>query len=63
LRDGWGSFRVGDDVIEFGPGVHHGPPERMWDGQLGWTGGRILAVGQRVYLTGVTPFRHRLTIR
>jgi hypothetical protein len=63
LLDGWGSFRVGDDVIEFGPGVYEGPPERMWDGHIAWTSGRIVAVGQRVYLTGVTPFRHRLTIR
>jgi hypothetical protein len=63
LGEGWGSFRVGDDVIEFGPGVNEGPPERMWDGHIAWTGGRIVAVGQRVYLTGVTPFRHRLTFR
>lgn len=63
LRDGWGQFRVGDDVIEFGPGVFNAAPDRMWDGHIGWTGGKVLAVGQRVYLTGVTPFRHQLTVR
>lgn len=63
LREGWGQFSVGDDVIEFGPGIYHAEPDRMWNGNVSWVGGRIAVVGQRVYLTGVTPFRHQLTIR
>ncbi len=63
LREGWGTYRVGDDTIVFGPGIFQSPPDRMWDGHIAWTGGRMTAEGQRVYLTGVTPFRHRLIVR
>jgi hypothetical protein len=63
LREGWGTYRVGNDSIVFGPGAFVAAPDRMWDGHLAWTGGRIVAEGRRVYLTGVTPFRHRLNVR
>ena len=55
LRSGVGRFRLGDDVISFGPGS----TEHTWTqlrGALGkWD-------GQSVYLTGFTPFRFTLTL-
>ena len=55
LRSGIGRFRLGDDVISFGPGS----TEHTWTqlrGALGkWD-------GQSVYLTGFTPFRFTLTL-
>jgi hypothetical protein len=63
LRGGFGRYTVGDDTIEFGPGSHAGPPGPMENEAVLWVGGQMRAEGQRVYLTGTTPFRHTLTIR
>ena len=63
LREGWGRFSVGDDWIEFGPGHFTRPPGRMEGEAYTWMNGSLRAEGQRVYLTGVTPFRHELVFR
>ena len=63
LREGWGRFSVGDDRIEFGPGHFTRPPGRMEGEAYTWMNGSLRAEGQRVYLTGVTPFRHELVFR
>lgn len=55
LRSGQGRYRVGDDVIEFGPGfVDHTYTQIR--GALPRYG------GPTVYLTGFTPFRQTLTL-
>lgn len=60
LKDGFGSYAVGDDRIRFGPGTYARPPGRMEGESLTWVRGSMRAEGDRVYLTGVTPFRHVL---
>lgn len=63
LREGWGKFTAGNDVIEFGPGKFGPAPGRMEGENYTWTGGTLRAEGSRVYLTGVTPLRHTLNFR
>lgn len=63
LKEAAGKYRVGDDVIEFGPGQ----AEHEFLNLAGHTytahGGTLRAGGQCVYITGFTPFRKVLTIR
>lgn len=63
LKEGAGRFTAGSDVIEFGPGSFTQPPGRMEGEDYTWVNGSLRAEGQRVYLTGVTPFRHVLRLR
>jgi hypothetical protein len=63
LKDGIGRFTMGADTIEFGPGSFTQPPGRMEGENYTWVNGSLRAEGQRVYLTGVTPFRHVLRLR
>jgi hypothetical protein len=63
LREGFGRFSVGEDSIEFGPGCYTQAPRSMESDSYGWINGSLRAEGQRVYLTGVTPFRHELVVR
>jgi hypothetical protein len=63
LKSGPGRYTVGSDVIEFGPGSF-GPSRFNLAGETyTWRNGQLRTDGPRVYLTGVTPFRHFLTIR
>ncbi len=64
LPEGFVRYTVGADTIEVGPG--RGAPARI--GNLAgeayaWRGGHLRLEGQKVYLTGVTPFRHTLVVR
>jgi hypothetical protein len=63
LPEGDGRYRVGDDVIEFGPGQS----EHEWFDLSGSSytahGARLAAKGDRVYITGFTPFRKTVTVR
>jgi hypothetical protein len=63
LREGMGSFTAGTDTIEFGPGRMARLPGRMEGEAYSWMNGNLRLDGYRVYLTGVTPFHHTLTIR
>jgi hypothetical protein len=63
LREGWGKFTAGEDRIEFGPGILARSPGRMEGEAYSWVNGSQRAEGKRVYLTGVTPFRHTLMFR
>lgn len=63
LVSGTGSYTVGDDLIEFGPGngaarVAMDPGERYT-----YLGGSLTPEGLRVYLTGRTPGRQILRLR
>lgn len=63
LKGGTGRYTVGADTIEFGPGAY-GPSRINLSGEeYSWRNGQLRAEGQRVYLSGVTPFRHTLVIR
>ncbi len=63
LARGTGKFTAGADTIEFGPGTSAGAPGRMEGEDYTWINGHLRTQGQRVYLTGATPFRYTLTIR
>lgn len=63
LREGMGRFRAAGDTIEFGPGSFVQPPGRMEGEDYTWVNGSLRAEGRRVYLTGVTPFQHRLILK
>ncbi|WP_205856066.1 hypothetical protein [Phytoactinopolyspora endophytica] len=64
LLDGHGSYRVGDDVIEFGPGSDTGYVDMASGEQYSVHNGGLPPLSdQRVYITGVTPFEHRLQLR
>ncbi|HZX07417.1 hypothetical protein [Kribbella sp.] len=63
LVSGTGSYTVGDDRIEFGPG--NGPARVAMDPgeQYTYLGGNLTPDGLRVYLTGRTPGAQVLRIR
>lgn len=62
LKEGSGSYRVGNDVIEFGPGkMEHGRPPQANE-QYAVHNGDIVAEGYRVLITFNSPFRHTLRI-
>ena len=63
LESGIGRFTCGADTIEFGPGLLARPPGRMEGEAYTWVNGSLRSDTSRVYLTGVTPLRHRLTIK
>jgi hypothetical protein len=63
LKQGMGTYTVGNDTIDFGPGQLARPPGRMEGETYGWINGSLRAEGDRVYLTGITPFRYTLTIK
>jgi hypothetical protein len=63
LKEGMGTYRVGDDAIEFGPGQ----ADHQSIGLSGHTyqahGTALRVAGNCVYVTGYTPFRKVITIR
>ncbi len=66
LVEGEGSYTVGSDTITFGPGTGSGirQPIAMDPGEkYTYLGGNLTPAGQRVYLTGLVPFRYTLRLR
>ncbi len=66
LVEGLGTYTVGEDRIEFGPGNGAGPlqPVCMDAGErFTHLGGSLLPDGVRVYITGRTPIRYTLKLR
>jgi hypothetical protein len=62
LRQGTGQFRVGSDVITFGPGQADHEMIRMEGASIDATQREAPPDRYRVYITGFTPFRKTLTI-
>ena len=63
LKHGNGAYQVGDDMIEFGPG-RFGPSRISMAGEeYSWRNGQLRSEAVRVYVTGVTPFKHTLRVR
>ncbi len=62
LRQGTGRFRVGDDVITFGPGQADHEIIRMEGASYETPQGPLQPDRHRVYITGFTPFRKTLTV-
>lgn len=63
LQDGYGTYQLENDTISFGPGKADHFHIKGMDGELYSTHfGSIKGKGRHVYLTGYTPFRHKITI-
>jgi hypothetical protein len=63
LKEGVGRYRVGNDVIEFGPGQADHQSFNLSGHSYAAHGATLRAMGTCVYITGFTPFRRTLTIR
>ncbi len=63
LKQGFGKYRVGDDVIEFGPGQAEHQFLNLSGHSYMAHGGALKAGGECVYITGFTPFQKVITIR
>src|SRR5262249_26026527 len=63
LKEGTGSYRVGDDVIEFGPGQADHDVVNLSGHTYQAHGAVLRTAGDCVYITGYTPFRTVITIR
>ena len=62
-KTGTARYTVGADTIEFGPGNFGSTRIAMAGEDYTWRNGQLRAEGVRVYITGVTPFRHRLIFK
>ncbi len=62
-KAGTARYTVGADTIEFGPGNFGSARIAMAGEDYTWRNGQLRAEGVRVYITGVTPFRHRLVFK
>jgi hypothetical protein len=63
LKEGMGTYRVGDDSIEFGPGQADHQITDMSGHTYTAHGGVLRTSGSCVYITGMTPFRQVITIK
>jgi len=63
LKEGMGAYRVGNDVIEFGPGQGDHEVINLAGHTYQSHGATLQAPGNCVYITGYTPFRKVITIR
>ena len=63
LKEGVGTYRVGTDAIEFGPGLSEHNVINLSGHTYQAHGARLRAPGSCVYITGYTPFRKVITIR
>lgn len=62
LEQGTGEYRSGDDVITFGPGtVTHKQVTNLEGERYSTHFGTLRTKGEHVYITGTTPFKHKLT--
>ena len=63
LPQGYGTYQLENDTIRFGPGKADHNHIKGIDGELYSTHfGSIKGEGNHVYLTGYTPFKHKITV-
>ncbi|TDH19988.1 hypothetical protein EXU57_22185 [Segetibacter sp. 3557_3] len=61
LEEGMGTYQLGQDAITFGPGANNHKAITNLGGERYSTHfGNLQTEGMRVYITGVTPFKHKL---
>lgn len=63
LKEGMGTYRAGDDTIEFGPGQADHGMTNLSGHTYQAVGASLRTVGNCVYITGYTPFKKVITIR
>ena len=63
LKNGTGAYTVNDDTLEFGPGLHEHNSLRMEGEPYSVYNGSLRAEGDRVDITGKTPFQYVLTVK
>lgn len=63
LKEGTGRYKVGDDIIEFGPGQAEHQLLNLSGPSYAAHGAALRAAGTSVYITGFTPFQKVVTIR
>ncbi len=63
LKEGFGRYQVGDDAIEFGPGLAEHQFLNLSGPSYVAHGAVLKAAGILVYITGFTPFQRVLMIR
>lgn len=63
LKNGYGSYTLGGDTIKFGPGNFARLPGRMEGEAYTWVNGSLRVEGDRVYITGITPFKYKLILK
>ena len=63
LEQNTGRYQVGDDVIEFGPGRAEHQRLELEGASYTAHRGNLRPDGERVYITGYTPFREKVTIK
>ena len=63
LYEGKGTYKVGEDIITFGPGMHkHSRNSRLSNEQYSVHNGEVTQEGHLVYITGITPFHYTMQI-
>jgi hypothetical protein len=60
LKQGTGSYSVGNDSVSFGPGNGEGLIMAAPGEQYSWLKGSLKIAGERVYITGMTPLVYTL---
>ena len=63
LKEGNLRYRVGNDIIEAGPGQAEHQMLNLSGPSYAAHGASLRAAGRRVYITGFTPFQNTITIR
>jgi hypothetical protein len=63
LEDGYATYTLGGDTITVGPGKYEHNNVRRLDGEVYSTHfGSIKGKGMHLYITGLVPFQHSITI-
>ncbi|MNG20244.1 hypothetical protein D3C84_1044810 [compost metagenome] len=63
LKSGQGELTVGSDSIQFGPGkCEHLNIENLDSEEYTYHQGSLRTNGEHVYITGFTPFHHKMVI-
>ncbi|KFF02638.1 hypothetical protein [Flavobacterium reichenbachii] len=63
LKSGFGALGTGEDKIQFGPGkCEHLNVENLDSEEYTYHQGSLRTIGEHVYITGFTPFYHKMNI-